>query len=479
MTLRKEFSYFLLIFFIGSFFRIKNINLEDYWLDEMFSFYISDPSLDLRSTYSRHNSIEQIPITFNILLKYFYSLFGYNTENGRYLVSFFGILNILIAYKIAETFRNFTKFYIFFTICIALNIFLIKYSLELRPYSLLSLTTGISILYFLKYLNNEKEMNFIILFFLATIGALVHPFGLILLFSYIIFFFLNKNLINKNLIFYILIFFIIVFIFYFFYFINLNEITSWIPKLEIKFFTDFFFQKFFGSRILGIFHLLIFFSLIAYFYKDIMKSKKAMFLVFFIISSYLLPLIFAFIFKNILIERYIIFVILPILLLISYSTSLIENKKIRLSIFSFLILITVGNFITEDSFKNLIFKKNLNKPNFEKSFEIIKKKNDKNNQLFILPSVQDNLGEKIFFYEKVDETLNNYIKNYIIHHKLNIEIIDNIKMNKNIKSDFWILCYRDISWSNCKIPLKNKEYKIIEQKNLNHLKIVKILLIDK
>ena len=66
MTLRKEFSYFLLIFFIGSFFRIKNINLEDYWLDEMFSFYISDPSLDLRSTYSRHNSIEQIPITFNI-----------------------------------------------------------------------------------------------------------------------------------------------------------------------------------------------------------------------------------------------------------------------------------------------------------------------------------------------------------------------------------------------------------------------------
>lgn len=474
MILKKNTSFFIFFFLISAFSILKNVNLEDYWIDEMFSFFIADPSLDFLSTFNRHHNIEQIPITFNILLKYFYYFFGYDVYKGRFLVAFFGILNIFISYKIAITFKDHSKFYLFFVFLIAINIFLIKYSLELRPYSLLALTTNLSILFFFKYLNDERKLNYLNLILWTTITSLIHPFGLIVLFSYILFFLFNMNLVKKNQILPVALSFIMLTLFYLSYFINLNELTSWIPKLRLKFFTDFFFTKFFGSRILGIAHLITLIVLVVIFFKKVIKSKKLNFLIIILILAYLLPLIFAVIFKNILIDRYLIFIIMPILLLVSNLIALIKNSKVRFYLFAFLITITIGNFLTENVFRNLIFEKDLSKPNFDEAFLYIEENNKSKYQMYILPSAQDNLGEKKFFYEQVDRSLKNYVQKFVFYKNYKTNLINSINDNDYLNSTFWILCYKDIEFSKCKVPLEKDKFKAIIEKDLKFLKIIKM-----
>ena len=86
MEKQKKFIIFIIII-AGVFFRFNQINYEDFWIDEIFSFWIADPNISFFETIKRHNSIEQIPIFFNLMLKFFYSIFGYDVKIGRYFVA--------------------------------------------------------------------------------------------------------------------------------------------------------------------------------------------------------------------------------------------------------------------------------------------------------------------------------------------------------------------------------------------------------
>ena len=84
---------FSLIF--GILIRSYNINYEDFWFDEIVTFWISDPYISIGETLERHYSVEAIPSFFNLLLKFIYRIFGYETHVGRYLSLFFSILSML------------------------------------------------------------------------------------------------------------------------------------------------------------------------------------------------------------------------------------------------------------------------------------------------------------------------------------------------------------------------------------------------
>ena len=63
------------------------------WFDEYFGFYISDPELSFTETLERNLGPENGAgqnLFFDFVLKYFYRLFGYYPENGRYLTVFIG-----------------------------------------------------------------------------------------------------------------------------------------------------------------------------------------------------------------------------------------------------------------------------------------------------------------------------------------------------------------------------------------------------
>ena len=59
---------FLIILF-GVLFRLYNINFDAFWWDEIVSFWVSDPTISLEESLSRHSKLDGTPPIFNITLK--------------------------------------------------------------------------------------------------------------------------------------------------------------------------------------------------------------------------------------------------------------------------------------------------------------------------------------------------------------------------------------------------------------------------
>ena len=123
------------------------INFEDLWLDEMNSFYVSDPSLTLQETLSRHNESDwHNPKLFNLILKNFLDLVGYDSFQARYLPLIFGSISLFMFGAISYQIKKDSSFLIT-TLLACVSIYIIKYSQEIRPYSLLLLTSALNIFF--------------------------------------------------------------------------------------------------------------------------------------------------------------------------------------------------------------------------------------------------------------------------------------------------------------------------------------------
>ena len=237
---------FSLIF--GILIRSYNINYEDFWFDEILSFWIADPYISIGESLTRHNSIEQIPFFYYLLLKFIYGIFGYETHVGRYLSLFFSILGMLsIVYLSLIVKKN--NSYILSLFLVSTNVFLIIYSQELRAYSLVFFLSTLNLIFFFKIVNlkNNKKITFIIFTFLQILMILSHPFALIIFFSTILFSVFEYLKFNKK--FYELNYSILItliftiFYFYFLYFPNINNFPSWIEQPGLKLYTNFYFSK--------------------------------------------------------------------------------------------------------------------------------------------------------------------------------------------------------------------------------------------
>ena len=84
----------LLSILLGIILRLYNLNFENLWNDEIFTFWVTDPKITLKETFSRLNSSESIPALYFFLIKNLHMLFGYSPNVGRYFSAFFGILSI-------------------------------------------------------------------------------------------------------------------------------------------------------------------------------------------------------------------------------------------------------------------------------------------------------------------------------------------------------------------------------------------------
>ena len=146
LKINKNFFYFFFII-IGILTIFYQINFEDFWLDEMQSFWIAKPELSWNETVQRHKYDYHNPILFNLVLKYFLSIGGYNPEIARYLPLMFGSLFLIIIGPIAYQVKN-DKSFLLTTLLACLSIYIIKYSQEVRPYSLLLLTSALNIYFF-------------------------------------------------------------------------------------------------------------------------------------------------------------------------------------------------------------------------------------------------------------------------------------------------------------------------------------------
>ena len=454
----------ILISVLAIIFRVYNLNHEDFWIDEIISFWIADPSLTISETIQRHNNLEQVPFFFNMVLKYYFGVFGYNALNGRYLVVFFSILTLFISLLLFKKIKN-DNSVIFFYFLMAINIFLIKYSQELRVYSLMLLLITLSLFFLINALDDDEKIsfNYALFSFFSLLSILSHPFSLIVFFSILSFsfyllIFKKKNI--KKLNFCLIIIFVFSLIYYFIYFLNLNEITSWISALNSKFFTNYFFSKFFGSRLIGLIHLIFLLYLMVYFRKIILINSKLLILSIVLFYSYLLPIIFSLLIKPILIDRYIIYIIPLILIIISFLIFEIKNNIIKKLMVFTIVLLSILNFFTEDTFKQFYKKTNKYKPDF---FQTLKTIEASDNNNFIIKKFKTKDSNKDYFYQLLDKAVSDYIKRYIINEKININLTDISIVHKGKLDDIWIICYYDLDITSCKPPIDN----ININKNIN------------
>ena len=127
------YAFVFLMILLGYVFRFYNINYENLWLDEIYSFWVTDPNLSFTETYLRVQLTESIPFLYYFLLKICNKIFGYDPMVGRCFSAFFGFLSIFsIGMLCKKLTRN--NSYLFTTCLISLNIFLIANSQEMRVY---------------------------------------------------------------------------------------------------------------------------------------------------------------------------------------------------------------------------------------------------------------------------------------------------------------------------------------------------------
>jgi len=150
---------FLIIFFIGIYLRVYQIHFDDYWYDEYASFWVADPSLSFSETLKRsYNFNYGNNLVFDIILKYFFIIFNYDPEIGRYLPLFFGICSIpLLTYLSYQLDKD--KSYLFTAFLASISWYLISYSQETRCYSFSFFLATLSLIFFIKITNNNLKKN--------------------------------------------------------------------------------------------------------------------------------------------------------------------------------------------------------------------------------------------------------------------------------------------------------------------------------
>ena len=438
---------YLLLIIIGILTILHQINFDDLWLDEMASFWVADPSLSYSEFIERQKLVDwHNPILFNIILKNFLKIVGYNPDLSRYLPFIFGALSFFVIGLISYQEKKDNSF-ILTTFLACSSIYIIKYSQELRPYSLLLFTSSLNIFFYIRLLKEtEKKVTSTFFFILSSVlNYSVNPFALIIFFSQIFYSFFCftyfRNSIKKYLVIYIIIFFFYL-VFNYDYLLYQITFESYMLSGDIKNVIDgLYFPRFFGSKIMGYFFLILLIFLILNKRKSFfLNNNNYLFFFIMIIFTYLVPFAYGLIRTPVLHDRYIIFVLIPIFVMIPLLISEIKNNKMRRYLVTFIVLMTLSNHYIE------IFQRLNTKPEFKKTLEHI---NNKKGENIIL-----NLQEPSFM-------VLNYIKN-LQTSKLNFifsQYDDPLPKKKN----FWLLCYSTDPNFVCEFK-NNNNLKIIDTK---------------
>ena len=469
---KNETVFVTLIILFGLLLRGYNINFNDFWSDEMVTFYLSNPNLNFLETIKLIFESNMM-ITYEIMLKFFHNIFGYNFEYSRYLTLLLSIISIFYFYKLIKNNKNYHSA-LLGAILLSINIYHIRYSIELRSY-MLTFLLSIILLNLIFFQGKIREFkNFFSYFFIFIISFFMlfsHAFSIIVLISinfYILLLWIIKKNVKKNNIFLFLSTSISSLLFLLIYFNNISHTPSWMTELKGSFFTNYYFSSFFGSRILGLLHLIILIYLITIqFNKVFKKFNIELFLIILLLLTYIIPITYSLIFEPILIDRYIFFVLIPILYLISSLSFDLKNiyKK-----YTFIFLLVVPSFLnhfTENTFKQFYTNIHPSKPEVGKSLEHIIKNNNFN---YSFVSIESNPHQINFVYE-------NYLKNY--SKKINKNLMYfNYSTNSELPNNLWLIYFTDITDKKFIKPIEFKDYMIKSNKLFNHLELYQLKKID-
>ena len=211
---------------------------------------------------------------------------------------------------------------------------------------------------------------------------------------------------------------------------------------------------------MGLVHLVVLIGLIINFHKEIFfKKNNYFFFTLNIFLFYFIPIIYGWISQPAIHERYIIFVTIPLLILISSLIFEIKSSKIKYLYIIIFVVITFANHFTENTFKQFYKITERYKPNFVEVYKYINSTEIKN-IYFDLSNLKTKESEIIF------SAYSNY-SNYLFNsNDFDIQILDKID-NSNNFDGFWSICLFGEEWCN----FNNNKYEVSNTKKFFKLHI--------
>ena len=152
----------IIVLLFGFFLRNFDLTGESIWLDEEFSLEMA--RLSLAQTLS--TTINDNPPLFNLTLHFWLRLFGETEFSIRFLSVVFGVLGMVMIYKLGHLMFN-KEVGIVSAIILGVSVFHIFYSQEARMYILMALLTLFSF-YFLIKLQKQNNLSVTVAYILSS-----------------------------------------------------------------------------------------------------------------------------------------------------------------------------------------------------------------------------------------------------------------------------------------------------------------------
>ena len=195
----NKYLVYLTIIFLGFLLRFYYANYESYWFDEQISFFVANPEISFKETLVRSYTTDLSPVFYNLVLKYYFAVFDYSPDLGRYLSIVTGILGVIFLSLISYQIFKYKS--LMLTLFLAsFNIYLITYSAETRPYSTIFFLSSLNIFLFIRcfILKSKNKLLSFTFFIISILNLLIHPFTILIIGSQILFILL-KNLNYKKI----------------------------------------------------------------------------------------------------------------------------------------------------------------------------------------------------------------------------------------------------------------------------------------
>jgi uncharacterized membrane protein len=323
------------------------------WLDELHGVNEADPSLPLSQLFDYLVTFDPHPPLYFLLERFSFVLFGYSEWAARAVAAAAGVLTVWGMYLLGKELLN-KRLGVTAAIITCLNIYNIEYSQEARGYTLLWLFTGFSYLYFIRLYKYSGTKNVIGYIISSVLLLYTHYFSLLVIFCEVllgaVFLITDRN--KKKLFLNFLIAGIIVLVLYLPWLPRLQAVSNiqsfWIGNVQPLFFFEFLYYYFANA-------LFIFAPLIIYFFyyaakkislPDLRSDSISLSTVFIFVSvffSLLVPYLRSVFGVPMLMPRYMIIILPPLILCIAYGLQLIRKDNIRNIVFVVVITISLAD----------------------------------------------------------------------------------------------------------------------------------------
>jgi hypothetical protein len=337
--------------------RIINLDFQSLWLDEIYSMNMANPQNSIADIYALSQTVDPLSVPYFIILNISCKVFGFTAIPVRFVSVLFGVLGVFFIYKLGTEIRNKTTGFIAAAL-LTFNYFHLFYSQEARVYTMFMAFTCLSFFYFIRFLKKPNSLNAVYYGLAALAMILSHFFGLFALVSQsviVLLALLYNNVALKDMLRYGSVSVLIVVIGYLpiipvlMFVLGIKSI--WIVPINGQAFTDLF-DTFFGNSYLVIYLAVI---IILFYLFNVFKTDKSeieegghekLFSAFticfvWLFIGFFIPYILSFIRIPMLNNRYLIYLLPPIIIMLASGFDLIANAKLKTALVTFYVLLSL------------------------------------------------------------------------------------------------------------------------------------------